>query len=110
MNIETVLTCPLNSVCEEIKDNKIHRCRAYIEIEGSDPQTGEAIKDKKCSIFEWQPILLLEIARTNRGQTAAIESFRNETVEQANTTNTILLAAANKQQTMLVNPKDISIT
>ena len=28
----------------------------------------------------WQPILLVENAQTNRGQTQALESFRNEVV------------------------------
>ena len=44
---------------------------------GAHPQTGEPIRQWKCAVFEWQPILLLEIARTNRGQTHAIESLRN---------------------------------
>lgn len=82
--IETVLICPLNSKCEEIKDNKLIRCRAYTQISGKNPQTGEDTNDWKCSVFEWQPILLLEIAKTNMGQTAAIETFRNESVAQAN--------------------------
>ena len=74
--MEIKLDCPLGSKCEEIKNNEIHRCRAYIEIAGQDYQ-GNETKERKCSVFEWQPILLLEIARTNRGQTSAIESFRN---------------------------------
>jgi len=71
------LECPLGSQCEGIKNNEAFRCRAFIEIAGKDPQTGIDTLDRKCSVFEWQPILLLEIARTNRGNVAAIESFRN---------------------------------
>jgi hypothetical protein len=77
--MEIILDCPLGSRCEGIKDNKLHRCRAYIQIAGRD-QLGNEVNEFKCSVFEWQPILLLEIAGTNRGQTAAIESMRNETV------------------------------
>jgi hypothetical protein len=78
--MQIILDCPLGMTCEEIKHNQLHRCRAFIEIAGLDPQTGMEIKERKCSVFEWQPILLLEIARTNRGQTAAIETFRNDTM------------------------------
>jgi len=92
--IETVLSCPLNSKCEEIKDGKLVRCRAYIQISGKNPQTGEDTNDWKCSVFEWQPILLLEIAKTNLGQTAAIESFRNETVLQTSNALTSLMSCA----------------
>ena len=74
--MDVILDCPLNAKCEQIKDNKLHRCRAFIEIAGQDYQ-GNETKERKCSVFEWQPILLLEIARTNRGQTVAIETFRN---------------------------------
>lgn len=81
MTTKPNLTCPFGSVCEEIKDNTLHRCRAYTQIAGRHPQTGEETNDWKCSVFEWQPILLLEIAKTNLGQTTAIESFRNESVQ-----------------------------
>ena len=42
---DIVMTCPLGSVCEEIKDNKVHRCMWFTKIVGTDPNTGEAIKD-----------------------------------------------------------------
>jgi hypothetical protein len=74
--VNIVKTCPLGHTCETVKDNAINRCAAYIEIAGRGAQ-GEEYNEYKCSIFEWQPILLLEIARTNRGQTQAIESIRN---------------------------------
>ena len=28
--MDVKVTCPLGSECEEIKDNKLHRCRWYI--------------------------------------------------------------------------------
>ena len=85
--LEIVYTCPLGHTCEEIKDNKIHRCRWYnTEIEGMNPQTGETIKEYRCDI-SWGPILAVENARTNRGQTAALESFRNQVILQTNRLN-----------------------
>jgi len=79
--MDVILDCPLGHTCEQIKDNKLHRCRAYIQIAGKDA-LGKDHNGWGCSTFEWQPILLLEIAGTNRGQTQAIESMRNETVKR----------------------------
>jgi hypothetical protein len=84
-NLETVLTCPLGATCEEIKDNKIHRCLWYVTVQGSetDSKTGEVVsKDKTACAMEWMPILQIEMSKTNRGQTTALESFRNETVKR----------------------------
>lgn len=83
LNIEVVHTCPLGSVCEEIRDNKLHRCIWWKRLAGLHPQTGEEIDEWDCAIA-WLPILNVEMSRTNRGQTQAIESFRNETVKLAN--------------------------
>jgi len=76
--MDIILDCPLDKQCEYIskKDKKMHRCRAYTKISGRDA-LGNEVNEFKCSLYEWQPILLLEIAGTNRGQTAAIESMRN---------------------------------
>ena len=81
VNIEIVHFCPLDKVCEEIKDNKLYRCRWWNHLAGVHPQTGEPIDEWDCAI-SWQPVLSCEMARTNRGQTAAIESFRNESVKR----------------------------
>lgn len=81
MAIETVLTCPLGSKCEEVKDGKIYKCAWYVKMRGENPQTGEEIDEHGCAIA-WMPIMQVEIARTNRGTNSAIESFRNETVQR----------------------------
>jgi len=73
-------TCPLGSECEEIKDNKIQRCMWYTKVVGEDPNTGESLEDWSCAI-SWMPTLQIEMSKTNRGQTQALESFRNETVK-----------------------------
>ena len=81
--IDTIITCPLGSTCEEIKDNKVHRCAWYTQLAGKHPQSNEEINEWKCSLA-WMPILLVENAGTNRGQTAALESFRNQVIKQTN--------------------------
>jgi hypothetical protein len=80
--IETVITCPLGSKCEEIKDNKLYRCAWYTQLAGTNPQTDETINESKCALA-WMPLLLVENAGTNRGQTAALESFRNEVINRS---------------------------
>lgn len=93
--MEIKLTCPLGGGCEEIKDNQIHRCRWYIALKGKDPQSEQFIDKWGCAM-EWLPVLLIENAQTNRGQTQALESFRNEMVNSQNTFNSILISAQRK--------------
>jgi hypothetical protein len=78
--LEIVFTCPLGSVCEEIKDNKIHRCMWYTKVVGVNPNTGEEVNDWQCAIT-WMPTLQVETSQTQRGVSSALESFRNETVK-----------------------------
>ena len=78
--METVRTCPLGSVCEEIRNNQIHRCMWYIELQGSNPQTGEPMNQTNCAMA-WQPILLVEGNGRTVGVAAAVESLRNEHVK-----------------------------
>ena len=79
-DLEATITCPLGSVCEEIKNDKIYRCAWYTEMQGLDA-SGEPHDESRCSMA-WMPILQTEMSGTNRGQTAAIESLRNETVKR----------------------------
>lgn len=79
MSIETVLSCPLGSKCEEIRDNKIHRCAWYTQLAGTNPATGEQVNERGCAIT-WLPILLVENSKQQRSTSAAVESFRNEVV------------------------------
>lgn len=82
MSIETVLTCPLGSKCEEIKDNKIHRCAWYTQLAGKDPLTGNDVDKWGCAMA-WTPILMVENSMQQRNTKAAIESFRNEMVRSS---------------------------
>ena len=80
MALEVELTCPLGCECETTRDNKIVRCAWYTKLVGLDPNTGKEVDDWSCAIA-WMPILQVEMSKTNRGQTQALESFRNETVK-----------------------------
>lgn len=75
-DIEIVETCPLGSVCEEIKDGKLHRCKWFIEIDGENPQTGKQNNYRDCAI-PFIPIAVLENARWSRGTQSAVESNRD---------------------------------
>lgn len=79
--MEPIFTCPLGSVCEEIKDNKLHRCRWYVCLAGKDPQSEKEIDEWGCAM-EWMPLMMVEVAQTNRGQTQALCSMRDETVSR----------------------------
>ena len=88
---EIKYTCPLGSDCETIKDNQIHRCMWYVALAGKDPQSEKMIDEFSCAMA-WLPILLVENAMTNRGQTQALESFRNEVSKGQNTFNQMFAA------------------
>ena len=90
MEIKTILTCPLGSSCEEIKDGAIHRCAWYTKLVGTNPNTGEVMDEHGCSIA-WLPMLMIENSMQQRSTSAAVESFRNETM-QANQSSQLLLA------------------
>ncbi len=79
--MKTTEVCPLGSECERIVGDHIEKCAWYVTLAGMHPQTGEQIDEQKCAMA-WLPIMMVEVAGTNRGQTEAIESFRNETVKQ----------------------------
>lgn len=80
MAIDVVITCPLGSTCEEIVGGKIHRCGWYTEMKGIDAN-GEDQNDWKCAMA-WMPILQVEVAGTQRGVAASINSMRNENVKR----------------------------
>jgi len=89
MALEIESTCPLGNKCEEITDGKIHRCAWYTKVIGKNPQSEEEIEDWACSM-SWMPMLMIEMSQTNRGQTSALESFRNETVKGQETFNELM--------------------
>lgn len=72
----------------------------YTCLAGENPQTGEIIDEWKCSMA-WMPIMLVENANTNRGQTAALESFRNEAVRGQDVFNALVANATNNQNRLI---------
>ena len=79
--IETVLTCPLGSKCEEVKDGAIYRCAWFTQLAGRNPQTGE-IKDEKGCAIAWLPLMQVEVAQASRGTSEAVVSLREETIKR----------------------------
>lgn len=82
-------TCPLlKTRCVE------HRCRWYIQLLGNDPQTGERLNKWGCAV-EWLPVLLIENSQQQRQTAAAVEAFRNESVNNARSVAAALVEVAN---------------
>ena len=80
MSVEYTTSCPLGHACERVIEGKMDRCRWYTHVQGMNPQTGEQTDQWDCAIA-WLPILTIEMSRTNRGQTQAIEFLRNQVAE-----------------------------
>ena len=57
-----------------------HKCPLWINVRGSDPNTGKEVDHWDCSLA-WMPTLLIENAQQTRQAAAATESFRNEMVK-----------------------------
>ena len=100
--IKTVLTCPLGAKCEEIKDGAIHRCAWYTKLAGTNPNTGEKMDEEGCAM-SFLPILLVENSMQQRSTSAAVESFRNETVQANQTTQQILLMQSQPKDMRLID-------
>lgn len=79
MDVKPALSCPLGSKCEEIRDNTMYRCAWFIQLAGTNPNTGETVDERGCAMA-WVPILLIENSAQQRSTAAAVESFRNEVV------------------------------
>jgi len=95
MEIKIVLTCPLGSKCEEIKDGAIHRCAWYTKLAGTNPNTGEVLDEHGCAM-SWMPMLMIENSMQQRSTSAAVESFRNEMTSANQTSQQLLLATQGK--------------
>ena len=106
-NAKTI--CPiLNQECIEdgaIVNGELVACKFWMDVLGSNPQTGADIKEGNCTI-NWIPMLLIENSKVNRETGAAVESFRNETVKANNITQKILLTTAGMPANNLIEVKD----
>jgi len=101
-DIKYTSSCPYGHSCESIKGDTIDRCKLYIRLSGINPNTGETEDSWNCS-FAWTPILLIENSMQQRSTSAAVESFRNEMVQNSEVNQQILLAAANKNTEKLIS-------
>ena len=94
---DVIFKCPLGEKCKEIKDNKEYRCRAFVRITGEDPQDPSIKYDEvRCSIFEWLPILLMNIDKGIRGTTESVVSMRDESVQRQDFFNSLMVSMVRK--------------
>lgn len=83
--------------CPLIKKDCIeNKCAWYTQVRGVNPNTGEPVDEWQCSI-NLIPILLIENSQQQRSTSAAVESFRNETVKQGDTLNQLLVHSIQQQ-------------
>ena len=83
--------CPLLK-----KDCIENKCEWFHQIRGVNPNTGEPVDEWQCAI-NLLPLLLIENSKQHRSTAAAVESFRNETVQQNSTLTQVLVHAVNQQ-------------
>jgi hypothetical protein len=88
MKLEVKNNCPLNNFepCKQLD------CAWFVQMRGTDPNTGKEVDDHACAIA-WTPMLLVENAAQSRQTGAAVESFRNEMVKGAQESQKLLLAS-----------------
>ena len=89
MRMEVKDNCPLNG----FEPCKKFDCAWFIQIRGTDPNSGEEVDDWGCSMA-WMPMLMIENAQQSRQTGAAVESFRNEMVKSNDLNRDILIAQA----------------
>lgn len=89
MQLKTGTYCPLLK-----KDCIGLQCNWFIQIRGTNPNTGADVDEWGCSIA-WLPHLLIENANQTRQAGAAVESMRNESVRMAENTVRAILVASN---------------
>ena len=59
-------------------------CSWYTQIRGTNPNTGQPVDEWGCAVT-WLPFLLIENSQMQRQTGAAVETFRNESVNQQET-------------------------
>jgi hypothetical protein len=90
MKLEQGKYCPL------IKKDCIGlQCSWFTQIRGMNPNTGEEIDEWGCAIT-WMPMLMIENSQQQRSTSAAVESFRNETVKANQQNQQLYINAINQ--------------
>lgn len=82
----------MSKICPLLKKACIeHQCHFYIHLLGANPQTG-AQEDKWDCAVAFIPVLLIENSQMQRRTGAAVESFRNEMVQEGQQSRAVLAA------------------
>ena len=89
MKLEVKDNCHLNN----FEPFKKFDCGWFMQLRGTDPQTGEEIDNWVCSVA-MLPLLLIENSQQSRQTGAAVESFRNEMVTANTNSQKMFLATA----------------
>ena len=76
MKLEQGKFCPLIG-----KDCIGLQCSWFMQMRGNNPQTGEPVDEWGCAVT-WLPMLMIENSQQQRQTGAAVESFRNETLNR----------------------------
>jgi hypothetical protein len=89
MKIEPKNNCPLNNFepCKQLD------CAWFIELHGTNPNTGQPIKDWGCTMA-MMPMMLLENAKQQHSTASAVESFRNEMIKANESSQQLLMASS----------------
>jgi len=83
--------------CPLIKKDCIeNKCQWFCQVRGINPNTGEPVDEWTCAV-NLIPVLLIENSNQQRSTSAAVESFRNETVKQSEVLNHALFTAVSLQ-------------
>lgn len=86
--------------CPLIKKDCIeNKCVWYTQVRGINPNTGEPVDEWQCAV-NLIPVLLIENSQQQRSTSAAVESFRNETVKQGDTLNQLLVHSIQQQSAL----------
>ena len=80
MKLEQGKFCPLIG-----KDCIGLQCSWFTQVRGNNPQTGEPVDELGCAVT-WMPLLMIENSQQQRQTGAAVESFRNETLNRLSQT------------------------
>lgn len=80
--------CPLLK-----KDCIENKCAWFFQVRGMNPNTGQEVDEWQCAM-NLLPVLLIENSQQQRCTAAAVESFRNETVNRTDLTNALLAQVA----------------
>ena len=80
MKLEREHWCPLiGEECMKLK------CEWFTQVRGKNPQTNQDVDEWGCAVT-WLPMLMIENSQQQRQTGAAVESFRNETLNRLSTT------------------------